>query len=224
LNVEGMTYAQLREQIEAVHGKFSFGHLTKWAKHATDADLHAAASDLLSETRPEYLLTDLRLFFRRPFPLSSNRIIEIADTGDERLSHAALHALAAVQHSAVRDFGIDLLRRRRRLGNAFRLFELNYSRGDHRIFMQVFNGPPLTLEETHGAGFDLRKVYDKNDASECSEVLNWVYENTPCGLCRHGIVRILHKSGCMTNCILQECLHDSYPGTRAFARTLLNRE
>jgi hypothetical protein len=134
-----------------------------------------------------------------------------------------MHALAAVEHPAVRAFALELLRRGHRLDNAFGLFEWNYLPGDHLAIMDALTAHQMDRETLHGAGLDLRKVFEDRETAECRDVLMWVYENTPCSLCRGEAVKILAASKCLPEAVIRECLDDCSVETRAFAIETLSR-
>lgn len=220
LRLTGLPYGQLRERLEAAQGKLALGHLTQWGRKAPRSELTAAARDALTETRPAFLLSYLRLFFGCPFPLEPDGIIRIADEGDDTLAHAALIALKAVESPQVRAFGIELLHRRHRLADAFALFRLNYDPGDHRLFMDVLSGleSDTGIQVLQGIGFDLNGVYEERLDPECRVPLLWVYENTPCAHCRERAVGTLLKARQLPEEVRLECLDDCNPRTRELAR------
>ena len=221
LRLTGLPYGQLRERLEAAQGKLSLGHLRQWGRKAPKSELTAAARDTLTETQPAFLLSYLRLFFGRPYPLEPDGIIRIADEGDDTLAHAALVALRAMENPQVRSFGIDLLHRRHRLAAAFGIFRLNYEPGDHDLFMNVLGGleSDTDTQVLHGIGLDLNEVYEERLAPECREPMLWIYENTPCSFCRERAVGTLLKTQQLPEEIRLECLDDCSPETRELART-----
>jgi hypothetical protein len=103
----------------------------------------------------------------------------------------------------VRDFGLDLLRRNHRLGNAFGLFRLNYEPGDSVAFMEALEvaGRTSDPEILHGAGLDLRGVFEERVDPES--------------------VEILLEAGVIPDEVLRECLDDCDPGTRELARAAI---
>jgi hypothetical protein len=214
-------YDRVAKEIESRKGNLSIGILRSWGLRASDEDLARAADDLLAETRHEYLLSYVRIFDGRRFPLDPQRLMDLARSDDRDMSWAALKALWHVDHPGLRDLAMELLEKRICDG-VLGLVAHNYSEGDHARIEAVLC-ENWNEEQVHSVGYDLREVFEENETPDCQRLMLWVYEHTPCALCRHHAVRILLTNEVAPAWMIRECCYDSDEETRALAKGRLGR-
>jgi hypothetical protein len=185
----------------------------RWGLKATNEELSAAANELLWDTDPEKVWGCLRLFAHRAFPGDLGRLLELSDSGHDRVKRAALVALSRIRDARVRSHALDLLQSVQRFTDGIDLLESNYEAGDFRVFKDMFAGS-LTPYELHGIGMSVRHIVAKNVWPELESVLLFLYEEGPCSLCRTEFVEALIELDRLPDSVRTECHFDAEPDTR----------
>lgn len=87
------------------------------------------------------------------------------------------------------------------------LFENNYRDGD---FATIESRLSITevREKMHSVCMDLQDVCKANRTSAAGGCLLWIYENTPCSMCRLYAVEMLVDMHLLPERLKEECLHD----------------
>lgn len=146
-------------------------------------------------------------------------MFDLAETDDEELRGAAIAAFANTRDMAVRDLAIRLLREQPTsiYQGAIKLFIKNYEPGDRHLIESV-----LYISENphlwHAIGFDLVALAEAQGDPELASCL-WVYEHTPCSLCRESAVKALLERNRAPKTLLLECLWDCSKDIRAMAKS-----
>lgn len=198
-----------------------FGFL---ARTASEEDLEVAFRRLLFETRRDPLRRWLALFREATLPRLDDRLFELAVSDDREIRWAAVRALANVRAPEVHALALRLLRERGTDvlldSEAARLFTASYERGDHQILEDALPAE-AEVDQLHGLSQDLLQVAQAQTDPELSGCLRWVYEQTPCSLCREQAVRELIERERAPENLLRECLHDVSADTRKMAEVAL---
>lgn len=197
-----------------------------WARTATAEDLRLLALEIQREKRAVYLLRYLLAFTlgKRQFPLGPERLIELTSSDNAHVAHRAFRALRYVTHAKVRRFFFDLLALGKHVDNVLSLLTKNFQSGDEQIINEWLDAHGnLSVDDLHGVGHDLLGVADENEVCDFGYAMRWIYEKTPCSLCRHHSVKVMaHRSG-ISDELLQECRHDCLDETRKKAIQALRR-
>jgi hypothetical protein len=69
----------------------------------------------------------------------------------------------------------------------------------------------------HNAVCNLILVCEENNSTNLMNVLNWIYENSPCMNCRGKTVKLLIKNRALSESMLDECLVDGDEEIREIA-------
>lgn len=88
-------------------------------------------------------------------------------------------------------------------------------------------GRPATMaddDEVHGVGSALRDLVTENSKMRDPRLPLWIYEATPCRICRFHAVEIMAERSILPRWIAEECLSDAYEDTRAIAAKHLGVE
>lgn len=164
----------------------------------------------------------LRVFSSRPIPHLDDILFTWATGSHARLRQAALFALACVQHEQVHEFA-----RRKLVDREFfvanpevlTLFRKNLLPKNVALILKASRWLVRQKEEElHRTGFFLESIAREWDFPELEPALLWVYEHSPCGICRLGVVRSLARIGRLTGEILEECLRDACADIRSIAQ------
>ncbi len=177
---------------------------------------------LLVETRPRQLVRYLGLFTERGFPSLPSRVFELARSADEAVQRLALLGLGQGGTPEVGRFARALLGEQRSAAvlGAVALLERDYQHEDGRLLESVLD-VPQNEEEAHSLGSDLLRVAGERGGAELTACLLWVYERTPCTLCRQKSVQALIKWETAPKSLLAECHWDCDAETRTLARAKL---
>jgi hypothetical protein len=193
-----------------------------WARNASIEELELAADDLLGENDTERLVGYLRMFQFRQFPRAIDRLLELASAEDDRIARAALLALSHIQDQRVRALALDLLagaKSWRSDGDAVNLLTRNSQDGDYRILERLLERQ-TDPDEIDWLGHGVLHFVEANRSEEAERVLNLLYENGPCSLCRHGVIEELIAIGRFPEWMRDECQYDAYSETRKLMKSL----
>lgn len=190
----------------------------RWAKHAPDESIAAAAQMFLEES-DERLLRALAAILRvRQWPLDIALLIAKMETVGPELTDRVMWAARSTSDPALRTECLKRLADGRLSGRLLHLFRANYQPGDAKAIESALATAHLDDEAIHSMGHDLLELFTGDDAHRDGEaLLVWLYEHTPCGFCRGGVVGHIATTGGSASWILEEAIHDSEPDTRAAA-------
>lgn len=150
-------------------------------KDASTKEIEKLYDLLLGETREPQLIRYLRLFSKREIPFISEKIIDLTNSNNNRLRNSALHILSKVKSQRVRDLAIERVNKKD--FGAIGLFESNYERGDIPFLLDRIKR--VNDKDTlHDACFSFLDVVLVNKLETENDSLVWLYENTPCSVCR----------------------------------------
>lgn len=200
--------------------------LSRWGRSASLQDIERFARVFENEPDMTRRKRMVRAFAKRAFPGDPATLIELAKSDDKDSRHFALNALANVRHPAVRSLFFELLQTGR---PRFDLLQHNHESGDDVLVASIL-ADASTVDQwrsnvnwIHGAGLDLLELVGKGVLSNHRIVLQWVYDNSPCSLCRNSAVSRLIELGMMPDWMLSECRYDCASSTRIKATTELSR-
>ncbi len=209
------TMKQIEEKIEAGSGSFS-GIYSSFGSRASQEDLEYIFSQLLTETRREQLIRYFWIFRKRMLPSLNKLLLSLAESDDKTIQEAAIVAIAHTQDSLVRDLGIRLLLKQPSsiYQRAIKLFIKNYQPGDDQLIESVL---PVTDERhnLHTIGVDLIDLVEAQEDWQLASCCLWVYENTPCSLCRKSVVEAMLARQRLPETLRWECHWDANPNIRA---------
>lgn len=213
LDLTGATYERVQEVI-TTHASARLGvpPLSRWGRDASSEDLARAAHDLLAEADGDRLVSYLRIFGTRPFPLEPGGLFPLVHHQSNRVVAAAYSALALLAHPDVRAFALDVLGHTSacgfRRGRAVSLLVRNYERGDEALLARLL-GAPRDRWEYHSIGFGALDVLKAHPTANATPALLALYERGPCSNCRLKAVELLHSRGELPDWMLDEARYDS---------------
>lgn len=212
----GLTYCQIRTSIEAGHAG---GLLTKWGQLASDSDLEVAAHDLIQERDPQKLLSYLRIFRKRRFPLEISPLLRLVESPDGPVPRHALIVLANLHDERIRSLAFRLIKTR----SSKRVYSIdllvhNFRDGDHPIVESwcVAETDPSAINAFDRSLRDLFALHPDLDSE--TRLLRRFYGLEPCAHCRCDIVERLSHLNALTEEMRRECEYDSYAETRSLVK------
>lgn len=195
--------------------------LASFGQRCSEDERETVFARLLWETRRESLLRCLWVFGMRGVPHLDDRLLDLAQADDLDIQRAAISALGGLRHPGVRDLMLRLLASSPPVPpGALRLLGSNFAPGDGALVESVLRLPG-DQGEIHARGLDLLHAADAVKDPELAGCLSWVYEETPCSLCRYSAVAALLDRGCGSAELFEECLHDCEEDTQSLAEEAL---
>lgn len=199
------------------------GRYMRFGKYATDDELKIVLQRLVEETQETVCLRLLWIFRRTPLPELHPRIWQLADSTDDALRYAATEALAQSHDSRVGELGRSKLRSGAFTARDFDTLDLlirNYQPQDEQLILSVLAPLAPDQDEAHSLGSSLLNICDENAACTSLEMLKWVYDFTPCTICRYAAVKQMAGMGRVPSDIIAECLDDADEDLRDLAQEL----
>ncbi len=202
---------QIQQDIHNAQGVFP-GRYMQFGKHALDKDIGEVFRQLKTENRPPQIIRLLWIFRRRTLPEIDPQIISYALADDNELASAAISALSNCRDPELHALALDIMKRSEwnRAADGFELLIKNYRDNDGSAIENVLKRMPMDLdrETIHNAVYNLILVCEENSSGDLTNLLNWIYDNSPCMNCRGKAVKLLIKSRVLSESMLDECLVD----------------
>ena len=117
-------------------------------------------------------------------------------------------ALSKYSHPDVRRLAIERLTAGRWTEDELDLLKMNYEPGDAALIECLIHVPENSYE-LHRLGYGLVDLFESNPVDESGTATRFVYEQSPCSICRRKAVTILVKTGNAPGWLLGECRFDS---------------
>ena len=155
---------------------------------------------MLQETRKEQFVRYLWGFSKREMPRLEPSVLKLAESEDTAIRDAAISALAIKLMESGNLDGLELL-------------QYNWREGDYPV-IEALLFTPSDNTILHCATSNLIDIYDANESPETAALLLWVYENTPCSMCREMAVKRLVELNALPVKLKHECRYDCSEHTR----------
>jgi hypothetical protein len=181
-------------------------------KNATSEELATVFSLLLNEPDEQICLRLLWVFRRAPMPRLAERLFEWVDSKNDLLKTAALQALAQISDDRIYQLGRSKLDKGQITGvdtDTLDLFINNYRSGDAELILDRLKAVEIDIEDLHAIGFSIFYISEKQVNPELVILLEWIYDRTPCSICRKDIVEQLKMYDRLRDELLAEYQFDS---------------
>ena len=196
----------------------------RFGAHGDSEDLEVIFAQLLNEKDDAVRKRLLWVFDRNPLPVIDGCFFEWADNKDEKLRAAVFLALANCKDDRVHEFARQRVKAGKIIGwaNSFvlDLFVENFGDGDAKLIFEVILKSKPSKDDIHRFGLSISSIAEGNRTKDMKDMLLWVYENTPCSMCRERAVKRLDEIEELSQEIIDECLWDGCEDIREFARDL----
>lgn len=187
--------------------------LSRWGLQADNDERETVFAALLASQEPEHAQRLFRCFAQTGLPRFERRLLQWMDHPNERIQWAAMRALAPITHPELRQAA------KRLMGDGYMatgiaLLVSNFEKGDFSMCAKHL--PKLAdADEIHrfiGPLLDVCVAHLDEEARDC---LLYVYEFSPCSICRSRAVKALIKSNIAPEWVLAESAFDADSDTRA---------
>lgn len=186
-----------------------------FARKATEEELQRLLEMIEHERDSARLTALLNVFGAAAAPGGSRLLLDLARSDDMAVRSAAIEALARLEDKRIEELSMELLASGSLVG--VELMELNGSPDQFRLLLPLLPGSGEP-DKIHALAMDLNSI--SKGRRECEPVLRWVYENTPCSLCRGSAVRELVELKCLPEAIAAECRDDCTSEARELVATM----
>ena len=150
----------------------------------------------------------------------------LADAQSEHvdLSEMAFTALGYRKDAKVRDYAMELLRKKEHMADAVSMLVANYEEADRALFAEAIKQIPVTYADGywHAAFQDVMNLFLVPGTGKPKELLPYMYRNTLCSYCRERVVMEMGRRRMLTQELLEEMQYDSNCDIRDYADKKLN--
>lgn len=196
--------------------------MRRFARNARTEDLAELAAVAMREPNEAIrseLLWPLRYSPDPILPIST--LLELASSDNEDIRDTAYQLMEQQPCDEVHDLALQLIMGDRDLIYGISLLSCTFRRVDEAILYDRIRRIPVNREsEWHEAFSAAARFFIKGRWIPQTNLLGYMYEATLCGCCRLDIVERMHQHRVLTPRLAHECLLDSNPEIRAFARRL----
>ncbi len=200
------------------------GRYMRFGCSATLEELHTVLQCLETESRDEVCLRLLWIFRRTPLPVLTPKVWACARSTPGKLRDAALTALGQTRHADIGSFAREALRGSPLTAQDDALLELfthNYVPGDVALIHAALPSTCENNEALHAMASSLLHICQENTGAELQPLLVWIYEQTPCTICRCSAVKLMMDQSSLPPGIAEECCDDADEDTCRYGRAML---
>lgn len=193
--------------------------LRRFGKAATEAQLYKLISKLEQEQNPDKIIAYLTVFWDRPLPVVSDRVLSFLFSETKDLRRSARNALSMVKSNKIRRAAFQILDKGddESIVSGISLLELNHRSSDKALLLARAN-EVKDIDHLHWVCKPLEAMAENSASADFAPLARWVFDNTPCGYCRKEALEILIKWGKATKRILFEAQWDAEDDMRILAR------
>lgn len=220
---ESPTYDDLKNWIADPTQTAHWQTWRSWSRRLDEETLRRLAQDLLAETDRVPLLKLLHVFRDKPFPLSIDRLLDLAKRLDEDLAEAARWALGNLTDPRIHALALELCEEGEALREAVHLLRNNFAPGDYARVERLVK-LDMSSGDYHDLGIGVRQLIEANPLPEAIPALLTLYKRGRCTLCRSSVVDLLASLGPLPPWIMDEGRYDAEPLTRSAILAEENRD
>lgn len=191
---------------------------SRFGRMAREADLDLILRRIETENDPEICRRLMWVFRRATPPRTPACIWAFAESRDLPMREATLRMLANISDPNVGEFGRKMLRRSSFAPEDSDLIELlarNYQPGDAELILRKLESVTTSDDGLHTLGMSARQFCENNPVPEVAGIARWIYDTTPCSLCRKGAVETLIACNQLPDYIAEECRYDANEETQS---------
>jgi hypothetical protein len=184
----------------------------RFGQKATAAELEMIFNLLVNEPDKDICLRLLWIFRLTAIPRLSERLFEWLDNKNDLLKIATIQAISQISDDRVYQLGRSKLESGQLIGvdiGTLDLFVNNYYSGDAVLILDRLNTTNIDREDLHSIGFSLVDMSERQVNPELVILLEWIYDRTPCSICRERVFKQLEIYGKFSDQILAEYQFDS---------------
>lgn len=189
--------------------------LRRWGRDAGEVERDQIFTALLLSNDAEQITRLFKCFTLITIPRFDDRLIKWATHPREQMQWVAVQALKLLKHPKIRaaaEFFID----NGKLAHGITLLVNNFQHGDFEMIAGRL-AEVTDEDETHRVVGLIIDMYESNPGPEAKDCLLFVYESSPCSLCRAKAFKALVECRAAPDRIVAEATFDVDFDTRALA-------
>lgn len=182
--------------------------------YATQEELDLVLKRLVSATEPETCLRLLWIFSSATMPRIEPRVLALAENPDREIRDAAHQALSWLPDPAVGRLARGKLQESHLSADdssVVTLLRKQLSPGDDELILARLQSLSLSDFEMHRFSCEVVDICAEGDRGAAATLSTWVYETTPCSVCRKQSVDRLLELGRVDAGVANECAFDANP-------------
>jgi hypothetical protein len=181
-----------------------------WGRVAPEPEQRKAVETLAACREPARVRLLLRVLSRATVEVPAALLLELAEHEDPAIADAAMRALPDHDVPGLRAFVERSLALDPPRWGALRALPGCLQPGDGARVAALLPAVTGEPDAVHAVVLDLLAAFDSEaSGDEAIEPLLWLYEHTPCSLCRFHAVEALDARGALPDWMLAECALDS---------------
>ncbi len=209
LNREEQTFEEVIQKLQ--NSNLYNASLSRMAPSLTEEQVLLVANLWLEEREHRKGLNYAKLFDAREFPLPPATIIKLVRDGDAPVQFQ--NVLSWIDSPEVREFALELINSGDYRG--FLSGACSWTDGDIQgLSHHLTKFGALTRGELHRLCMELLTMCKEWNPDERIDMLTWVYEQSPCSMCRGGATRRLVDDQTLPAVYWQELEFDAESGNR----------
>lgn len=214
----------LDDVLSAKNGLFeSMRYLAyRYAKNASPEELEKLAQVAMNETN-ESVQIDLLWAFRRfvKYPFPEEFLLKLSKSGSEELRGLTYDIMGQNPSPRTRELALSLIKDNK-TADGISLLVKSPLPEDEFLLFDIVKSIPVHKDkaEWHSLYMDVQDGIEAKRGKPKTDILEFLYRNTFCGVCRSRIVRLMHKKKQLPDKILKECFFDSNNDIREFVGRL----
>lgn len=192
-----------------------------WGRKASFESLQIVYEALLKTSDAGHFVSLSRCFSKRDGPrfrpYFDRRLLSWLNHENEMAQWASHRLLSQIHHPEVRSAALDLIAQGRTVPGVAMLVE-NYEEGDWTYCLRYLK-PSHDDVQTHQLVMALLDLFEAHSSPEAVDGLIYVYEASPCSICRSRAVRLMHHNHTLPQWMHAECAFDADADTRALVNS-----
>ncbi|WP_105620096.1 hypothetical protein [Vallitalea okinawensis] len=198
-----VSYDVVKDNLNKYNKHFMF----VWGKEASDKDILKAAYDLLVATEENVVLRLLSVFRRRKFPLKYTPILKWLDSDNDEVVSSAIELLKEFQSQDIYRIAMSNIQVKENWYEYLPLLTYNYNDKDSElIYRQICSVSDEDI--MHSIIMNFGYIIDNCNVNNF-KLLNHMYLDGRCSLCRTKIVEVMIKNFSLNEDKLLEFKYDS---------------
>jgi hypothetical protein len=211
--------ATLDDVMDYIHGnEFDRFSIWKFTKGATQEDQMSIQRVLHESNKPRVLRRALRCLRDTGLPEFDPSLLALLAHKDEEVRDSAVQVFQHHGQPEVREAALSTLARGE-MDRAFSLFHRSARNGDSRLLLEILRNrfQDKDFGDPHYVFILPLRFFRDNPGLTEPLMMLFVYEHSPCRVCRSEAFRMMMERGICPDWVLEEAPWDAMPGIREMA-------
>lgn len=183
----------------------------RWISKISENDFLKLVHDFEGETERIKQEKYLRIFARRKYPGSYEKIFKLAKmrkNKEDRLIEFACESLSHFMADDLRDFAIKKIAQVKKPCDYLPLLKSNYRKGDSKLLCEVI-ARNTSYDSLHQLCWSIISIYENVKTTECKRPLELLYRRLNCSIHRSDLLDIMIENNVLSKKLMAEIKFDS---------------